>query len=137
MIQSRLWLQVLPSLLTKPLSTALRAYDRHVCTSCLDAGMMWVQAENEDDKVTAEDSATFGAVPLGNVLGRCIYAFSSEADQGFIENSESCKAEDEEVVAIEFTDDVVESLESVKSSLGEPHPGPGPEADSARPKKTP
>eukprot|EP00892_Ulva_mutabilis_P004244 jgi/Ulvmu1/2191/UM013_0037.1 len=101
-------------------------------------GMIWVQADTDDEKITVEDSSTFGAVPMGNVLGRCIYAFASEADQGFVENNEVWKSDDEEVVAIEFTDEVMESLESVKSALGQPHPGPGAEeADSARPKKTP
>lgn len=100
--------------------------------------MVWVQAENEDSKVTVEDSATFGAVAVSNVLGRCIYAFASEADQAAIENSEAWKADDEAVIAAEFTDELVESLENVKSSLGEPHPGPGPPAaDSTRPKKSP
>lgn len=100
--------------------------------------MIWVQSDSEDSKVTVEDSTTFGAVPVGNVLGRCIYAFASEADQAVIENSEACKADDEEVIAIEFTDELVESLESVKSSLGDPQPGSGPpQPDSTRPKKSP
>ena len=96
-----------------------------------------MQADNEDTKVVAEDSATFGAVPVVNVLGRCIYAFASEADQAFIDNSEAWKADDEEVVAVEFTEELAESLENAKAQLGEAHRGPGPQADSARPKKSP
>lgn len=80
--------------------------------------MVWVEADNSDlQPPHVEDSRTFGPVPLGNVLGRCIYAFASSMDQGYIANSEKMKEGDASIVEIELTEELKKELEQCKSAL--------------------
>jgi hypothetical protein len=84
----------------------------------LAADVVWVEADNHElEPPHVEDSRTFGPVPLGNILGRCIYAFASAGDQAHIENSEGWKSSDAEVVDIELTEDLTKELEECRSSL--------------------
>lgn len=75
-------------------------------------------ADNEELKPPhVEDSRTFGPVPLGNVLGRCVYSFASSVDQGYIQNSTDTKEDDVSIVEVELTEQLKKELEQCKASI--------------------
>jgi hypothetical protein len=81
--------------------------------------VVWVVADNEKlEPPHVEDSRSFGPVPLSNIVGRCIYAIRNRADREHILNHCSWKAQDEEVVRVELTDDVLDELEPSLSTAG-------------------
>jgi hypothetical protein len=80
--------------------------------------VVWVEADNiELQPPNVEDSRTFGPVPLGNVLGRCIYSFASSVEQGYIANSKQMKEDDTSIVEAEFTEELKKELEESKAAL--------------------
>jgi hypothetical protein len=80
--------------------------------------VVWVEADNAELKPPhVEDSRTFGPVPLGNVLGRCIYSFTSSMEQGYITNNQNVKADDASIVEVEFTEELKKELEECKVAL--------------------
>lgn len=80
--------------------------------------VVWVEADNAElQPPHVEDSRTFGPVPLGNVLGRCIYSFASSMDQGYIENSKQMQEGDASIVEVELTEELKKELEQCKSAL--------------------
>jgi hypothetical protein len=80
--------------------------------------VVWVEADNQHLKPPhVEDSRTFGPVPLGNILGRCVYAFASSMDQGYVANNEQTKADDASIVAAELTEELKKELEECKTAL--------------------
>lgn len=63
----------------------------------------WVLADNEDlDPPHVIDSRTFGPLPVTTILGRVMYAASSETNHGPIENSTAGMAADAPVLEAEL-----------------------------------
>jgi hypothetical protein len=74
--------------------------------------VVWVLSDNKTlEPPLVEDSRSFGPVPLSNVVGRCIYAIRNRADREHIRNHPAWKAQDEEIVRVELTDELLDELD--------------------------
>jgi hypothetical protein len=63
----------------------------------------WVMGDNADVEVgEAGDSRTFGPLPLANIVGRIVYAITSKAMHGAVENSMEGMKADRVVMAVEM-----------------------------------
>uniref|UniRef100_A0A2P2JTS2 Uncharacterized protein MANES_12G032900 n=1 Tax=Rhizophora mucronata TaxID=61149 RepID=A0A2P2JTS2_RHIMU len=69
----------------------------------IDEDQCWVLADNEKLKPKeANDSRTFGPVPLSDIVGRVIYRLQTAVDHGPVKNSHFSKPEDEPVLEVEL-----------------------------------
>ncbi|GAV83651.1 hypothetical protein CFOL_v3_27097 [Cephalotus follicularis] len=69
----------------------------------LEKDQCWVLADNENLKPKdAQDSRTFGPVPLTNIVGRVIYCLRTAVDHGPVQNSNFSMRKDSPVLEVEL-----------------------------------
>jgi len=69
----------------------------------LDPGMCWVLCDNESiNAKDAQDSRSFGPLPLQNIIGRAIYSSRSAVEHGVVMNSELAMRDDYPVLVAEL-----------------------------------
>ncbi|KAH9729358.1 hypothetical protein KPL70_009322 [Citrus sinensis] len=80
----------------------------------LDKDECWVLADNENMKPKeANDSRTFGPVPMRNIVGRAIYCLRTAVDHGPVQNSNDSMRKDSPVLEVEL--DVDEMMKNHKA----------------------
>ncbi|KAA8543374.1 hypothetical protein F0562_021131 [Nyssa sinensis] len=80
----------------------------------LEKDQCWVLADNENLKAKeANDSRTFGPVPMTDIVGRVIYCLKTAVDHGPVQNNHFSMRKDSPVLEVEL--DVDEMAKSDKS----------------------
>lgn len=80
----------------------------------LDKDECWVLADNENMKPKeANDSRTFGPVPMRNIVGRAIYCLRTAVDHGPVQNSNDSMRKDSPILEVEL--DVDEMMKNHKA----------------------
>jgi hypothetical protein len=83
-------------------------------------GHCWVLADNEDlNFPDVIDSRTFGPLPLGNIIGRVMYAATSSTNHGPVENSLAGMESDAAVLEAELDLETLVGEENTASTSSE------------------